>query len=399
MYIAYCNPELLPYVTGHALYDRTIYLGSDWLSQISGFDAPGSGQAPLAPEKGSIFYKYKLAGDPPEQVGVTEFSELQLDLSYGVPQLLATAAWRWNPGASWSKGVVRFPIADPEHPCEEALTGLSRTDGLALLLDDNHPNFGTRGMYYVSRVTGGGAVYRDPYVAAECSLRALQWRFSAEGASGLALGTFDPTEQAYPFALYHTERIDLSPKVVERIPPFSERRRVFDTGGFGAASLAFDPYSHTLFAPSEVSVLRFRADGTWVEFLSNLTGAKGLSFTWSGLLVVSEPGQLVAVDGWRYRFKRGDADANLQVNITDAIYILNYLFQGGPQPGCWDAADVKDDSTIDQADAVYLMNYLFLGGPPPPPPYSDLPDEGFGADPTPDLFGCRSYAAEKAVEW
>lgn len=186
---------------------------------------------------------------------------------------------------------------------------------------------------------------------------------------------------------------------MERIPPFSARRRIFDTGGFGPAALAFDPHSNTLFAASEWSVLRYRRDGTWVEFLSNLTAARGITFTRSGLLVVSEPGQLVGVDGWRYRFKRGDVDGNLQINLTDAVYILNYLFQSGPEPGCWDSADVDDNSKIEMLDATHLLDYLFRGGPPPAPPYSDLPDEGFGADPTPDLFGCRSYAAEKAVEW
>ncbi len=392
VYIAYCNPELLPYVHGHALYIHTIYLASNWLSQVSGFDDRSSGQVPLGGEQGSVFYGNDSAGPK-------DFYELQLDLTYGPPQLLATAYWIRKGTTIWTRGVVRFPIATPGDWCEEAFTGSYLADALALILDDSHGDFGQRGQYFVSRVTGSEAVLFDPDVAASCRRASLQLKFTASGPIGLALGTFDPTDPS-KFALYHTELVDLRRKVAERRPPFSDPR-YFDTGGFLPASLAFDPYSHTLFAPSEVSVLRFRADGTWVEFLSNLTGAKGLTFTWSGLLVVSEPGQLVAVDGWRYRFKRGDADANLQVNITDAILILNWLYEIPPpeEPPCWDAADVNDDSRINIADPQYLLNYLFLGGPPPPPPYSDLPEEGLGADPSPDLFGCRQYHPDKEVTW
>lgn len=78
-------------------------------------------------------------------------------------------------------------------------------------------------------------------------------------------------------------------------------------------------------------------------------------------------------------FVRGEADGNCVVNLTDAVFILNHLFNSGPAPQCPDAADTDDTGGLDLADGVYLLNHLFQGGPPPKPPGLEL-----GADPTED---------------
>lgn len=72
-------------------------------------------------------------------------------------------------------------------------------------------------------------------------------------------------------------------------------------------------------------------------------------------------------------FIRGDSNNDGIVDLTDAIFILNYLFQGGDAPSCQDAADVNDDGILDISDAVAVLQYLFLGGNDPAQPY---PDEG-----------------------
>lgn len=79
-------------------------------------------------------------------------------------------------------------------------------------------------------------------------------------------------------------------------------------------------------------------------------------------------------------FVRGDANAHGGVNITDAIYILNYLFRGGPSPPCREAIDANEDGGVNLTDAVYLLNYLFRGGPPPPAPHPDCGTPGPNAD-------------------
>ncbi len=82
-------------------------------------------------------------------------------------------------------------------------------------------------------------------------------------------------------------------------------------------------------------------------------------------------------------FVRGDANDDGGVNLSDAIYTLEYLFQGGPVPACEDAADVNDDADLNLSDAVYLILHLFVSGAPPAAPYPDA-----GLDPTPDGVRC-----------
>lgn len=92
-------------------------------------------------------------------------------------------------------------------------------------------------------------------------------------------------------------------------------------------------------------------------------------------------------------FRRGDADSNGAVNITDGIFILNFLFLGGPSPTCREAANADNDQAVSITDGIYILNFLFLGGPGPLPPGSTT----CGPDPDPaggalDL-GCASYPA------
>ncbi len=61
----------------------------------------------------------------------------------------------------------------------------------------------------------------------------------------------------------------------------------------------------------------------------------------------------------------GDANGDDVINIGDAVYIINYVFRGGPAPIPIEAADVNCDGKINVGDAVYLVNYIFRGGPAP----------------------------------
>jgi hypothetical protein len=79
-------------------------------------------------------------------------------------------------------------------------------------------------------------------------------------------------------------------------------------------------------------------------------------------------------------FIRGDADGNCGVEITDAVFTLNFLFGGGRTPPCLDAADADDGGSIDITDPVFSLNYLFLGSREPPAPGPHAP----GVDPTED---------------
>ncbi|TFH65123.1 MAG: hypothetical protein E4G91_03605 [Candidatus Zixiibacteriota bacterium] len=61
----------------------------------------------------------------------------------------------------------------------------------------------------------------------------------------------------------------------------------------------------------------------------------------------------------------GDADRSGIVDVIDAIYLINYIFIGGPAPSPLNVADVNADCCINIADVVYLIRYIFSGGPAP----------------------------------
>jgi DNA-binding beta-propeller fold protein YncE len=60
-------------------------------------------------------------------------------------------------------------------------------------------------------------------------------------------------------------------------------------------------------------------------------------------------------------FRRGDADGSGDVNITDSLKVFNYLFLGGGEPSCLDAADADDDGEVIITDGIVVLNVLFLG--------------------------------------
>jgi hypothetical protein len=62
---------------------------------------------------------------------------------------------------------------------------------------------------------------------------------------------------------------------------------------------------------------------------------------------------------------RGDSNNDDNLNITDAVVILNFLFLGTSQPACEVLADSNADTTVNLTDAVFILNFLFLGGPSP----------------------------------
>ncbi|MCK5125946.1 MAG: S8 family serine peptidase [candidate division Zixibacteria bacterium] len=61
----------------------------------------------------------------------------------------------------------------------------------------------------------------------------------------------------------------------------------------------------------------------------------------------------------------GDANYDGQVNVGDAVYIINYVFRGGPPPQKMAEGDANCDGDVNIGDAVYIINYVFRGGTEP----------------------------------
>ena len=71
------------------------------------------------------------------------------------------------------------------------------------------------------------------------------------------------------------------------------------------------------------------------------------------------------------RFLRADCNADREVNLTDAVCTLDWLFAGGAKPGCVAALNTNGDDVVDVADPVSLLSFLFAGGSSTPPQADD----------------------------
>ncbi len=63
--------------------------------------------------------------------------------------------------------------------------------------------------------------------------------------------------------------------------------------------------------------------------------------------------------------RSGDCDGNCIISISDVVYIIQYIFAGGPEPIPYEAGDVDCNGIVNISDAVVLINFIFAGGPPP----------------------------------
>lgn len=64
---------------------------------------------------------------------------------------------------------------------------------------------------------------------------------------------------------------------------------------------------------------------------------------------------------------RGNVDGNEEEepDISDLIYLVDYMFTGGPAPPCMAEADFDASQDIDISDLVGLVDYMFTGGVEP----------------------------------
>lgn len=57
-----------------------------------------------------------------------------------------------------------------------------------------------------------------------------------------------------------------------------------------------------------------------------------------------------------------NANGDEAVNISDAVFIINYIFAGGIPPYPYSMGDANCDGDVNISDAVWIINYIFTGG-------------------------------------
>ncbi len=166
------------------------------------------------------------------------------------------------------------------------------------------------------------------------------------------------------------------------------------TGGEGEAGQVFQVTGTHLDQPGlSVEVCgaaaehSLREDGQTIDVTAPECAAEGCV----AVTVITSRGRAEVADGFCYPqaknsplFVRGDVNSDQDIDITDAVFTLNYLFVGGRIPTCLDAVDVNDNASIELTDAIFILNYLFSGGQAPAAPFP-----GCGQDTNADDIDCQ----------
>jgi len=138
------------------------------------------------------------------------------------------------------------------------------------------------------------------------------------------------------------------------------RVNLADGAAFDAtASSAIEPTSITIDLSSRLSLLEKEENVLAIEVHNGTPSSSDLS-----MIPVLSGRVLSNV----VRFIRGDANEDGSVNVSDATFLLAYLFEDGPASRCPDTEDVNDDGRLNLIDAIYLLADLFVSGPPIPEP-------------------------------
>jgi hypothetical protein len=120
-----------------------------------------------------------------------------------------------------------------------------------------------------------------------------------------------------------------------------------------------DPISDPVHRVAKGSLLKLLADSTAVMYdprYSEVTGSGDCEVDITD--DISDDCSIVC----------GDANRDDQVNVGDAVFLIAYVFSGGPAPDPVCRGDANGDDDTNIGDAVYLIAYIFSGGPPPVEP-------------------------------
>ena len=113
-------------------------------------------------------------------------------------------------------------------------------------------------------------------------------------------------------------------------------------------------------------------DGPTVNLRSSAEGPVVVKLTVDDGVCDNPDSKLVTFTvGGRGNWIRCDSNGDRARDISDPVFTLSWLFQGGPDLSCMPAGDCQGDGVVDISDAVFDLSFQFLGGPPPQPPYPD----------------------------
>ena len=149
-----------------------------------------------------------------------------------------------------------------------------------------------------------------------------------------------------------------------------------DTPTVQPTSPATEPATATPRAGEEVN-WQVIASGGGTSTLGSMILASTVGQTVAGQSTI---GDMVLNSGFQQNFEEGggccippmrgdvDYDGAELIDISDLLYLIDFMFQSGPAPVCFEEADIDASGSepLDISDLIYLIDYMFRDGPEPP---------------------------------
>ncbi len=64
-------------------------------------------------------------------------------------------------------------------------------------------------------------------------------------------------------------------------------------------------------------------------------------------------------------YKCGDTNVDNEINLADAIFLINHIFRSGPGPSPYYLGNANGDDSLNIGDVINLVNFVFKSGPAP----------------------------------
>ncbi len=149
------------------------------------------------------------------------------------------------------------------------------------------------------------------------------------------------------------------------------------SGGNDSTEIAVTPRNYTGAAPNEGvnSVAISNSGGGVLSPVTDNGSGTYSAWLWSAptfgsddLTILVDAGgtviELTAHPHVQY-YLAGDADGNGLITISDAVFLIGYIFGGGSAPDPLLAGDADCNGIVTISDAVFLIQYIFGGGAAP----------------------------------
>lgn len=142
---------------------------------------------------------------------------------------------------------------------------------------------------------------------------------------------------------------------------FQDRTTELGMGSFGIVSFAEDNYGELYILLQSGEIYKIIPDGMTDCNMNNIADSCEITFG----VAADTNSNGIPDDCETQTFLCGDVNDDDLVNITDAVYLIQWIFNGGPDPMPLESADVNCDTIGNITDAVYIIQWIFNGGPDP----------------------------------